>query len=281
VPEGAARPLHRVGIVGLGLIGGSIARDLRARQPDVHLLGIDADDVLDVAYSAGVIDERRASIEALPDVDILVLATPVPAIVSRIGELGAMQFRGLVTDVGSTKRQIVASAASAGLARFIGGHPMAGSDRGGFEQSRIGLFDGRPWFLVTPAAGALGDDRAAVEGLVRTLGAIPVDIDALQHDRTVAHVSHLPQLLAVALMNTAAEACGESGVQSAGRAFGEMTRLARSPADLWKGIVETNRDCIEEALRDLIRHLEPLIDHDTSKLDEAFAAAARRRQYIV
>ena len=278
MPEGAAVRLHRVGIVGLGLIGGSIARDLRARQPDLHLIGVDAPEVLDAAYSADVIQERAISVDALTDSDIVILAAPVPAIVGRIGELGTIQFRGLVTDVGSTKRRIMNAAAEAGLARFIGGHPMAGSDLGGFEQSRRGLFEGRPWFVVEPESSASIGDRAAVEALVHMLGALPVAADALTHDRTVAYVSHVPQLLAVALMNTAADGCGDAGLQQAGRAFAEMTRLARSPAGVWQGIVETNRDCIATAIRDLIDHLEPLIDHDTRKLDAAFTAAARHRQ---
>ena len=278
MPERAAIRLHRVGLVGLGLIGGSIARDLRARKPDLQLIGVDAPDVLDAAYTAGAIHERATSVDALTDADVVILAAPVPAIIGRIGELGAMHFRGLVTDVGSTKRRIMRAAAEAGLARFVGGHPMAGSDAGGFAQSRAGLFDGRPWFVVEPDSGASIDDRAAVEMLLKTLGALPVGSDALTHDRTVAYVSHVPQLLAVALMNTAADACGEAGLQPAGPAFAEMTRLARSPAELWKGIVETNRDCIADAIQELIDHLEPLIDHDTRKLDAAFTAAARHRQ---
>jgi prephenate dehydrogenase len=278
VPECAALPCERVGIVGLGLIGGSIARDLRSRQPDIQIIGVDAPDVLDAAYAAGTIDETHVSTEALADADLVILAAPVSAIIERIRELGARHFRGLVTDVGSTKRQILAAAAEAGLERFIGGHPMSGSERGGFEESRTGLFDSRPWFLVPPDSGAAGGDRATIDALVRTLGAVPVETDAFTHDRTVAHISHLPQLLAVALMNTAADACGEAGVQQAGRAFADMTRVACSPPEMWKDIVETNRDLIAQAIMELVSHLEPLVDYDTRKLDAGFTRAARYRQ---
>jgi prephenate dehydrogenase len=280
VPEGAASPFRRIGIVGLGLIGGSIARDLRARRSDVEVIGVDSGAVLDAAHTAGVIHQRADSLEALTDADLVILAAPVPAILDRIGELGAMRFAGLVTDVGSTKRHIVAAAEQARLARFIGGHPMAGNERGGYAESRAGLFDGRPWFLVKAGASDSSGDGAALDALVRLLGANPIATDALTHDRTVAHISHVPQLLAVALMNTAADACGESGLVQAGRAFGEMTRLARSPAELWNGIIATNRDCIAQAIQDLIGHLEPLLDHDPRTLADAFAEAARRRQYI-
>ena len=270
-----APPFRRVGIAGLGLIGGSIARHLRTRWPDTRLIGVDAPDVQDAARSSGAIHEARASVKALTDVDLVVLAAPVPAIIELIGELGSIAFPGLVMDTGSTKRHILAAAEHAGLARFIGGHPMAGSERGGFDQSRPDLFVDRPWFVVPPAQAPRSDDRATVEQVVRALGAVPVHIDATAHDRTVAYVSHLPQLLSVALMNTAAEACGDEGLQHRGRGFSDMTRLATSPAELWNGIVDSNRDCISEAARELIAQLETLLESDTRTLAAAFARAAR------
>ena len=278
---GTAPPLHRIGIAGLGLIGGSIAHDLRARWPDVHVAGVDAHDVLDAALASGVIHDGSPSVNALADADLVVLAAPVPAIIDLIGALGSAGFRGIVTDVGSTKRQILAAAERAGLTRFVGGHPMAGSERGGFVEARPGLFAGQPWFIVPPRPGTRSEERDAVERLARALGAVPVDVDAATHDRTVAHVSHLPQLLAVALMNTAVDACGETTLAHAGRGFADMTRLARSPADLWTGILDTNRDCIAQAVLDLINHLEPLVDSDTRQLEAAFAQAARTRQRTV
>jgi prephenate dehydrogenase len=268
-----APPFRRIGIAGLGLIGGSIARDLRARRPEVELIGVDVPGVLELAHEAGVIDERATSVAAVSGADLVILAAPVPAIAELAGELATSGFSGLVTDVGSTKRHVLAAAAEAGLTRFVGGHPMAGSERGGFVSSRAGLFEGRPWFVVAPDSGAIGADVAAIEDLARTLGAVPVTTDALTHDRTVAHLSHLPQLVAVALMNTAAAACGEAGLQHAGRAFGEMTRLARSPADIWQGILESNRDCIAEAARDLIGRLERLVAADARTLESAFQSA--------
>jgi prephenate dehydrogenase len=270
-----APPFRRIGIAGLGLIGGSIARQLRARWPDTTLAGVDAPAVLDAARASDVIHEARSSVRELTDVDLVVLAAPVHAIVALIGELGSAGFAGIVTDVGSTKRDILAAAEQAGLARFIGGHPMAGSERGGFDQSRPDLFVGRPWFIVSPANATRSDDRLAVEQLVEALGGLPVHINAAVHDRTLAYVSHLPQLVAVALLNTAAEGCGETFLEHAGRGFEDMTRLARSPAELWQGIVDSNRDYVAKAVHELIANLEPLIDRDTRKLDEAFKHAAR------
>jgi prephenate dehydrogenase len=271
-----APPFRRIGIAGLGLIGGSIARQLRARWPDTPLIGVDAPDVLDAARASEIIHEARSSVRALTDVDLVVLAAPVPAIVDLIGELASAGFSGIVTDVGSTKRRILAAAEQAGLARFIGGHPMAGSERGGFDQSRPDLFVGRPWFIVTPANAARSDDRLAVEQLVEALGGLPVHISAAVHDRSLAYVSHLPQLVAVALLNTAADGCSETGLEHAGRGFEDMTRLARSPAELWQGIVDSNRDYLAKAVHELIANLEPLVDADPGKLEAAFAQAASR-----
>lgn len=271
-----ASPFRRIGIAGLGLIGGSMARQLRTRWPDTPLVGVDAPAVLDAARASDVIHEARSSVRALTDVDLIVLAAPVPAIVDLIGELASAGFAGIVTDVGSTKRQILAAAEQAGLARFIGGHPMAGSERGGFDQSRPDLFVGRPWFIVPPASAARSDDRLAVEQLVEALGGLPVHINAAVHDRTLAYVSHLPQLIAVALLNTAAEGCSETGLEHAGRGFEDMTRLARSPAELWQGIVDSNRDYLAKAVHELVANLEPLVDADPGKLEAAFAQAASR-----
>jgi prephenate dehydrogenase len=268
-----APPFRRIGIAGLGLIGGSIARGVRARWPDTHLIGVDTPDVVDAARSAGVVHDTRASVQALTDVELVVLAAPVPVIIESIAELGSVPFDGIVMDVGSTKRSILAAAETAGLERFVGSHPMAGSERGGFDQSRPDLFLDRPWFIVPPANGSRSDDQLAVDQLVRALGAMPVHVDATTHDRTVAYVSHLPQLLSVALMNTAADGCGDDGLQHTGRGFADMTRLAQSPAELWKGIVDSNRDCISDAARELMTHLEALLDPDTRKLDAAFAQA--------
>src|SRR5688572_26752054 len=244
---------------------------------------------MDLALEQGAIHHARASVDALTDVDLIVLATPVPVVIDLIRQIGASGFQGIVTDVASTKREVMAAAASAGLDRFVGGHPMAGRERGGFEHAQSKLFDGRPWFLVAARTPGVDDagvrtrcpDCSAVERLVAGLGATPVLCDADTHDRTVAYTSHLPQLLAVVLMNAAADECGEAGLAAAGRGFSDMTRLAASPLDLLQGILDSNADFVADAAHALLAHLQPLADPDLRDArTEAFLRAAKSRKRL-
>jgi prephenate dehydrogenase len=280
--SGAAEPpFARLAIVGLGLIGGSIALAARRAWPALAIVGVDRPEPVERARRRGAIDESRASVAELADADLIVLATPVPAILEAVAELGAGSPDALVTDVGSTKRRVLEAAARAGLRRFVGGHPMAGAERRGVEHARADLFEGCPWVLVEPAGGA-PEAMVVLERFVAGLGAVPHRFDATSHDRVMAYVSHLPQLLAVALMNAAAAGCGESGLGASGRAFREMTRLAESPADLWRGILSTNGDFIAEAVGALIARL-PSSERELvagAALEAAFEEAGRWRRRL-
>jgi len=275
-------PFARVAIVGLGLIGGSIALRVRREWPEATLVGVDPGDAASRAQAKRVVDEVRGSVRDLGDADLIVLAAPVPAIVNLLAEIGDARLRAIVTDVGSTKRQVAEAATRAGLPRFVGGHPMAGAERGGFEHASADLFDGRPWILVAEGQPATDQDgRERLEQFVARLGATPRRLSAAEHDRAIAYVSHLPQLLAVALMNTVAAGCGPDGLAAAGPALREMTRLAASPPELWRGIMATNGDFIAEALRALAERLTTAeADVRAGRpLEDAFdeAAAWRRR----
>ncbi len=267
----------RVGIVGLGLIGGSIALAIRARWPETTILGLDRPDRAAEALRRGAIDQTVA-LGDLAGADLVVLAVPPPAILELIPELAGLGSATVITDVASTKRQVVAAARAASLPAFVGGHPMAGTERAGIAHARADLFQARPWLLVEgtggPAAGAL------VERLVRGLGAAPQWIDADAHDRQAAYVSHLPHLVAVALMNAAADGIGREGLRMAGPAFGDMTRLASSPPDLWQDIVPANADFIMEALARFLEDLPVGLElSEQGRIREAFdrAGAARAR----
>jgi prephenate dehydrogenase len=268
-----APPFRTVGIVGLGLIGGSIALRARATWRGVKLLGVDRDGVIASAVSRQVVDQARASVADLADADLVVLAVPVPDVIALVDAVARAALPGLVTDVGSTKRDILHAAGAAQLQNFIGGHPMAGAERGGLTAARADLFESRPWLLVDAA-----EESAPVRRLQRFvvgLGARPLHVDAVTHDRTMAYLSHLPQLLAVTLMQTAEEACGPEMLAASGRAFRDMTRLASSPAHLWKGILATNADFVAEAARELVARLPASRDRvaDAAVIDELFAGA--------
>jgi prephenate dehydrogenase len=154
---------------------------------------------------------------------------------------------------------------------------MAGCERGGLAAADAALFEGRPWFLTRGAAGE--GEVARVEAFVRALGASPVEIDPERHDRTMAYVSHLPQIASTTLMAEVGAAVGPDGLACAGQGLEDMTRLASSPADVWAGILETNADFIAEAgtrmaesIGRLARQLE-----DRRAVEAAFESANRAR----
>jgi prephenate dehydrogenase len=271
---GSFAAARRVAIVGLGLIGGSIACGLRARRPDIALIGVDWPDILALARRRHLIDDARASLADLADAEVVILATPVASIIDLIGLAGQARLPAVITDVGSTKRRILAAAEQSGLDRFVGGHPMAGAEHGGLDRARPDLFEGRPWFFTGGDAAAASE----VRGLAATLGARPEPIDAVTHDRTMAYVSHLPQLLATALMFVAAEAVGETALRLSGPAFADMTRVAASSADVWQGILETNADFIAQAIASISGKLPTEAElRDPRWIADAFGTANRER----
>ncbi len=265
-------PFSSVAIVGLGLIGGSVALGLRHRWPDLPVIGVDRPDVLEQAERRGAITRARLRLEDLGDAGLVVLAAPVLEITQLLGEAGRARLQGPLTDVGSTKRHIMATADATGL-RFVGGHPVAGAASAGLPSARPDLFEGREWLIVPGRAPE--EDVRGLERLVRGLGALPRRMDADRHDRLMAYVSHLPQLLATMLMTTAASAVGEQGLAAAGPGFADMTRLASSPFEIWRGILATNADYVAEALGALAATL-PLADGklaDPGRLEAMFRGA--------
>ena len=248
----AEPPFQRVAIVGLGLVGGSIALGVRTAWPQVRLLAVDRPDVLEVALARGAIDEGRETVGALGGIDALILAAPIgqnAAILEALPETLAGEV--VVTDVGSTKRRMLEAAA--GLpARlvFVPGHPLGGAARSGFAHARGTLFYERPWIL-TPAAGTPDTAVAGVEALARGLGARPQRMAADEHDRVMAFVSHLPQITASVLMEVAGREVESRGLALAGGGLTDTTRLASSAASVWRDICTTNADAIGLALEAL------------------------------
>lgn len=241
-------PFDRVGIIGLGLVGGSVALALRRRWPSVDIAACDPSPAAAAAVTQGLVTPLVDRPEALPPCDLIVIATPVPEVGGLLAELDRLGTRALVTDVSSTKRVVMQAAARTGLA-FVGGHPVAGAATSGLGSARADLFDGRPWLLVSAGAGgAMEPLEAMLTTFVTGLGARPSWTDAATHDRVMAHVSHAPQVVSTVLMTASAEAVGPSGVAWSGQGFQDMTRLASSSGDVWQGILETNADFIADAL---------------------------------
>lgn len=247
-----ARPPQRVAVIGLGLIGGSVARGLRAQGHEV--VGFDADtERLDLAAADGMVDRTAASIgEAAVGSVAVFVAVPVGAIADAVVEAidaGA----AMVTDVGSVKGPIVEAVTATrpgDAARFVGGHPMAGSEQEGFEGATPDLFRGATWVL-TPVEGTDAETFAGVRTLVGSLGAEVVAMDPTHHDSVVAVVSHVPHLAAGTLMLLGSQmTAGEHAafLRIAAGGFRDMTRIAAGHPGIWPDICMANRDAIVEAL---------------------------------
>jgi prephenate dehydrogenase len=275
-------PIRRLGIAGLGLMGGSVALAARAAWPAITIVGFDRPVAVAAARERGCIDEVVSDPCALAETDLVVLAVPLDAMAETMAAIteAVNARRTVVTDVGSIKRPVMAAAKQAGLGTFVGGHPMAGSERGGLGEARADLFRGRPWLLVRGDAPAYAASR--VEHFAAMLGGEPHWMEAAAHDRAVAYVSHLPQVLAVALMNTADACIGDDRLTAGGRAFDEMTRLASSPPDMWEQIFGANAEFVAEALAEFVARLPRRDDLERVEwvrraFDEAAASRARGR----
>ncbi len=243
----------RVAIVGLGLVGGSLARALTRRGYTVT--GIDWPLVVRKALATRAIRKGATRAEAAAQSDIVVLAAPPATNLRLLRRLAQVATPELVlTDVSSVKGEIVREAARLGLRGFVGGHPMAGTEKRGFAASSAGLFEGATWWLV-PSRSARANQ--SVRALVRAVGARPVTTDARSHDRVMAFLSHAPQVVAWALHETARQdPLARRHLRRAGPGFRDMTRLARSPRGLWHDILTANRVVVRRALLALGRFLE-------------------------
>jgi prephenate dehydrogenase len=244
----------KITIIGCGLIGGSMALALKRRRPEIKIACLDLPERLPAVREAGVADQVGTMQDAatyVPESRIVILATPVQTILETIADLRPHLREHLVlTDVGSTKKQIMAEAQKlvpSGV-HFIGGHPMAGSERSGVEAADPLLFSERVYALC-PYPDTPPDALLLLMDLAESLLAWPITIDPDEHDRIMAMVSHLPQLISVALMNAALAGDAEHAMldKLAGRGFLDMTRLAASDFGIWKGILETNSEAIREA----------------------------------
>jgi prephenate dehydrogenase len=289
-PGSDAKPpiFEKIGIIGLGLIGGSIALKSRELWPASLVIAVDNKDVLETAMRLHAIDVAADDLIVLAEADLVVLSAPVKQNIALLEELDEhVRVPAVVTDTGSTKREVVAAARSLPPRfTFIGGHPLGGAAKGGLEHARPDLFAGRPWLLTPDEKDARTRQPSdAVEKLtsfVRALGAEPKTMAAEAHDRLLAYLSHLPQLTASALMQVVGEAVGQNGLSLAGRGLADTTRLASSPADIWKDIVGTNADELGPALDALIAVLKDL-RRDLSegdRLAEVFDEANRWREEL-
>ena len=281
----------RIGLLGLGLIGGSIVRALRERDPDRVRDDIAAWSPTGQGPSAarrdGTIDRAASTpTEAIDGADLVILAGPAPAVLDQLDALSgpwasALAPDAVVTDVASTKSAIVERAAGRGL-RFVGGHPMAGREATGFGAADADLFEDRRWVIVPATADAEAVGR--VEDLARAVGGHPMRLAADVHDAAVAGISHLPLVLAAALVETVAGSGSDTlegwpvASQLAASGWRDMTRLATGDVTMGTGIIVTNPGPVADRIRDVVAVLEEwLADLDRDGGPDADAIARRLR----
>ena len=281
--EGQTPIFQKIGIIGLGLIGGSIALAAREIWPASLVIAVDNKDVLETAMRLHAIDVAADDLVVLAEADLIILAAPVRQNLMLLATLDEhVRQPAVVTDTGSTKRAIVEAAQSLPPRfTFIGGHPLGGAAASGLEHARPDLFKGRPW-LFTPGGEVGSEGLEKLVEFARGLGAQPRILEAAAHDRLLAFLSHLPQLTASALMQVVGDAVGEAGLELAGRGLIDTTRLASSPAEIWRDIASTNADEIRPALDTLIAILEDLRGDLTTgdRLAEVFEDAGRWRDKL-
>jgi prephenate dehydrogenase len=244
-------------IIGLGLIGGSVARDLAALGVRVTAYDPDATRVAAAIRTNVVSGALPESLEGVGDVDVIVLATPVDEAIDMLRRVAPNATRTkLITDVGSTKARIVETAHAVRIGdRFVGAHPMAGDHRSGWEASRTGLFVDAPVYLCTNGEVSSEALRLA-HAFWRRLGACPKEMAADRHDLELAWTSHLPHMVSASL----ALALARAGVHRdyLGPGGRDVTRLAGSSPEMWTAIALDNAEALEAAMQEAEREIASL-----------------------
>ncbi len=274
------------GFIGLGLIGGSIARGIKRGRPDATIMAyMRTRRKLEQARADGTVDVILNGIgEELRLCDIIFLCAPVEynaAYLSRIRPF--LKTGAIVTDVGSTKTDIHEQVERLGMGDvFVGGHPMAGSEKTGYENSTDHLLENAYYILTPSSASGEGNVRRLV-AVAEMIGSIPVILDYRRHDRITAGISHLPHVIASSLVNLIRDSDGEDGMmkQLAAGGFKDITRIASSSPEMWEQICMTNRGNLAAMLRKYIRSLEEIaayLDEGNSRaLHELFETSREYR----
>lgn len=252
-----------IGFIGLGLIGGSIARGIKRDRPDTTIMAYMRTRArLEQAWAEGIVDVILDGLdEQLTACDIIFLCTPVEYNATYLSELRPLLKPGaLLTDVGSTKTNIHETVSMLGMeACFIGGHPMAGSEKTGYEHSTDHLLE-NAYYIITPTAGSRQEDIDRMVAVAALIGSIPIVLDYREHDRIVAAISHLPHIIASSLVNLVRDRDNSRELMKrlAAGGFKDITRIASASPEMWEQICMTNTDNIAAMLKDYIDSLSDI-----------------------
>jgi len=274
-------PFRRIAVIGTGLIGGSFALAVRKQFPSTEIVGWDRDSAsLNRALARGAVQKKPPDLaQAVRGADLVYVALPVSAIVKSLASIAASaEAHALVTDTGSTKALIVQAARECFRGKsslFVGGHPMAGKESSGIDSADVDLFQGAPYALIANEENS--DPRIkAFAALIEAIGAHVVWCDAETHDWSVGIVSHLPQLLSIALAQVIQDETDETGfpLALAGQGLHDTLRLAGSPYSVWRDILVANSDNVARALNRVGQAIEHLQQNlKSNELEQEFRAA--------
>lgn len=292
----------KIGIWGLGLIGGSLAKALRRRGDGLAEQELELEqltvfnrtaEAVRLALAEGVADRgfvvdsaqdfSPAVIAALKDLDLLFLGLPITQLEDYCHSI-AQHTDALLTDVGSVKQPVMDVTRSL---RFIGGHPMAGSERQGYAVGSSHLFENAPWVLCAPDAEEslqFFEDLFLLNRLAKAVGAVPLEMTAEHHDRAVAAISHLPHVVAASLVRQLARAGDPIMKSLAAGGFKDITRIASGDPELWTGITRSNKaalaDCIDGLVADLNAFKQDLLADEAKSLKEFFELGKTQRDAL-
>ena len=253
------------GFIGLGLIGGSIARGIKRTYPDARIMAyMRTRAKLDQAKADGIVDVILDGIgEPLQECDIIFLCTPVEYNAEYLSKIRPFVKPGaLITDVGSTKEDIHRAVTALDMEDiFVGGHPMAGSEKTGYENSTDHLLE-NAYYIITPTTKSRKEDTDRIVDVAKTIGSIPIVLDYHEHDRIVAAISHLPHLIASSLVNLVKDSDNPEGLMKrlAAGGFKDITRIASSSPEMWEQICMTNTDNIIDMMEHYITSLNQILD---------------------
>lgn len=278
-----------IGFIGFGLIGGSIAKGIKRANPDIKIMAyMRSQKKLVRAQEDGIVDVILSGVdESLSECDIIFLCTPVEYNAQYLSEIRPYLKPGaILTDVGSTKSSIHQVVTELGIEEcFIGGHPMAGSEKTGYEHATDHLLE-NAYYIITPTSKSRKEDIDRMVAVANTIGSIPIVLDYREHDRIVAAISHLPHIIASSLVNLVKDSDNQDELMKrlAAGGFKDITRIASASPVMWEQICIANTGNIIEALEDYItslnRTLQDLKQHDGQALRQLFDTSRTYRNTI-
>ena len=273
-----------IGFIGLGLIGGSVAKSIRRVFPKANILGFDVDKTaLSLATEDGTLSKTVTAIEAMGDCDYIFLCAPVHYNIAYLPILkNVIKDSCILTDVGSVKSDIYKAIHTHQLDDyFIGGHPMVGSERSGYDAASDRLIE-NAYYFVTPSSTVSENKVTEYRTFLEDLGAIPIIYSPERHDEITAYISHIPHVIASALVNLVASKEDENGMlrQLAAGGFKDITRIASSNPVVWEHILLSNPDNVTAGLKNFINELSSMVEYiENEKARDIYAFFDHAREY--